>query len=53
MLFAVTPQQAADLPDIVARTTMWAAVNLAPPLSGKLPLTVIGLSSGFIPRGFV
>jgi hypothetical protein len=27
MLFAVTPQQAADLPDIVARTTMWAAVK--------------------------
>ncbi len=36
MPIAVTPQQAADLPDIVARPTMWAATNLASLLYGKL-----------------
>ena len=36
MLIAVAPQQAADLPDIVARPTMWAATNLASLLYGKL-----------------
>ncbi len=36
MLLAVTPQQAANLPDIAARTAMRAATYLASPLYGKL-----------------
>jgi hypothetical protein len=36
MPIAVAPQQAADLPNIVSRPTMWATMNLASLLYGKL-----------------